>query len=428
MARRSIPRRLADRARRTARLAGSVATAGARRLVRRSEADDRLFGRALLDELDTMKGLAMKIGQILSYMDGTLPAETQAVLRQLQTGVEPLHIDVIRAQVEDAFERPLADLFDTFDPEPVAAASIGQVHQAAVTGTPVAVKVQYPHVQATFDQDVRQLRRIARLASAATRVDGAALVQDIQDRLHEECDYTFEARWLERFRHAFADDADVVLPRVLPTHSTTTVLTTTWCQGQDFYTFCEQALEADRQAAARTLIRFALRSLYAHGAINADPHPGNVLFRPGGQVVFLDFGCVRELPPEWLACDRRIVQALLDDERAAFDQAVRDSGIIAGPESRFDMETHHAMLRWQWAPYLSETFAFTAEHMQHGARFSGPGNPNLRRMAIDGPWIWVERLRWGLHAVLARLGAHGSFRPLLQDALARPVQRLTEAA
>ena len=420
MARRSIPRRITARARRTAKLAGSVAAAGARRLIRKSEDDDRVFGEALASELDTMKGMAMKVGQILSYMDGALPAESQAMMRTLQRGAEPLALDVIQAVVDDALELPLQALFDRFDPEPVAAASIGQVHRASVTGTEVAVKVQYPHVRETFDLDMRQLRRLARVASAATRVDGVAIVDDIQARLHEECDYTFEARWLERFRAVFADDPQIVFPAVVPDRSTETVLTTTWCEGRDFYSFCDQASEDERQAAARTMIRFAMTSLYAHGAINADPHPGNVLFRDRGEVVFLDFGCVRVLPTDWLDRDRAVVRALLADDRAAFDRAVLDSGIIAGDPARFDLDTHHAMMRWQWAPFLTDSFTFTPEHMQEGTRFSGPTNPNLRRMAIDGPWVWVERLRWGLLAVLTRMGASGSFRPILEQALDRP--------
>ncbi len=186
----------------------------------------------------------------------------------------------------------------------------------------------------------------------------------------------------------------------------------------DFYRFCDEADDAARQRASRRLIRVALRSLYVHRAFNADPHPGNYRFTPSGEVGFLDFGCVRQLDADWVATDRAIVTAVLAGDRAAFRDAVQRSGIVGS--RRFDDEAHWEMVSWQWRPYLTETLVFTPAYLAEGAKLSRPSNPNLRHLAIPPQGVWVERLRWGLSAVLTRLGAAGRFRPLLEEALAAP--------
>jgi predicted unusual protein kinase regulating ubiquinone biosynthesis (AarF/ABC1/UbiB family) len=412
-----IPTRLRDRARHARRMVGAAAKAGVKRLVRSDGDDDRAFGEALVAELDQLKGMAMKVGQILSYMDGALPEQTQAALASLQRGVEPVEFEVVADVVERSLGAPLGQLFDRFDRAPIASASIGQVHRASFGGREVAVKVQYPGVRATFEADLKQLRRIAGIASLATRVDGQAIVDDLRDRLIEECDYRAEARWMARFAEAFADRSDVVIPEVIQERSSDVVLTSAWCEGRTLEQLVAEASAAERNRAGLTLATFAWRSLWVHSTINADPHPGNQLFRRD-QVVMLDFGCVRSFRRSWLDAERRTLRAVLNGDRPGFRQAVIDSGLAPAPD-RFDFDAHWAMISYQWEPYLAPSYRFTREYVLRGQKYSGPGNPNLRKLAIPPEWIWTTRLHWGLHAVLARLGAEGDFRSVLMDALDR---------
>ena len=171
-----VPRGLFDRGRRTARLGRIVVGAGARRLLRKDAADDRAFGAALAAELDGMKGMAMKVGQILSYLDVPIPDEAQRALARLQRGAQPLAFDAIAAVIEQELGAHVDALFTSFQRDPVAAASIGQVHRAHFAGAPVAVKVRYPGVADTFDADMGRLDALAGIASLATAVDGKALV------------------------------------------------------------------------------------------------------------------------------------------------------------------------------------------------------------------------------------------------------------
>src|SRR5690606_39262299 len=295
-----VPHRLRDRARHSARVARALAGEGLKRLVWRAEDDDVAFGEALAAELGQMKGMAMKVGQILSYMDVPLPDATQRALVRLQQGVTPIATATIRRVIQDDLGASVDALFERFDDVAIASASIGQVHRAATAGREVAVKVRYPGAQTTFDADVRQLHRLARIASLASGVDGAALVEELHARLREECDYAQEGRWQEAFRAAFAGDDSVRIPEVVAERSGDAVLTTAWADGAAFETFCRDASQARRDRAGLVLARFAWQSFFRHFALNADPHPGNYLFPADDAVVFLDFGCVRRFEPAFV--------------------------------------------------------------------------------------------------------------------------------
>ncbi len=378
-----------SRAASTARVAGSAARLAGRRLLRRREGEaEQKIGERMARELDGMKGLAMKLGQVLSYMDGALPEGTQAALRSLQQGASPVAFATMAAVIEAAFDAPLAALFDDFDANPVAAASIGQVYRARVGGRPVAVKVQYPRVRQTMEADFARVRRLSRMASVFTAVDGPAIADELRARVTEECDYPREGAHQAAFARAFADDPAVIVPEVIAERTRGPVLTTAWHDGVGFYDVADRASADERNALGQVLARFPYRSMYAHGIINADPHPGNYLFPGRGRVVFLDFGCVRRFEPDFLAAERRLTRVVIDDRRDQFRDAVMATGMVPKPK-RFDFDIHWAMLCHQLAPYRSPQFRFTAEHLREGARFTGPSNPNLRRLAIPPAWILV---------------------------------------
>ncbi len=406
-------------------MAASAAHLATRRLLGREGDEDGAIGEALAAELDRMKGMAMKVGQILSYFDGVLPEETHAALRVLQRGVTTLPYDRVAELVGEALGAPPEELFDDFGHDPVAGASIGQVHRATYRGRRVAVKVQYPGIAGALATDMARVRALSHLASLGTAVDGPAIADELSERFQSECDYLAEAAAQEAFRRAFQADAQVSIPAVVPERTAATVLTTDWAEGRDFYTFAREAPQEERDAAGRVLLRFAHRSFFTLGTVNADPHPGNYLFPGGDRVVFLDFGCVRRFSQDFVERERRLMQVVAEGRKEAFREAVRSSGMVTDPR-RFDFDLHWRMLRHQWAPYLSDDYAFSLGHIREGMEYSRPTNPNLRRLAIPPAWIWLQRLQWGLHAVLARLGVRGSFRGLLLEILAAPMEVLPE--
>jgi predicted unusual protein kinase regulating ubiquinone biosynthesis (AarF/ABC1/UbiB family) len=419
-----ITRGLGGRLWATGKIAASAAHLAARRLVGARGDQDAKIGDVLARELDHMKGMAMKVGQILSYFDGIMPPETHAALRRLQQGTRPVAFPVMREVIERSFGRPLESLFDRFDRNPVASASIGQVYRAVFAGSPVAVKVQYPGIKETIEGDFSRLEGIARIASAATAVDGPALVAELRLRFAEECDYEREAAHTNAFADAFSQETAISIPRAVPDRTRKDVITTAWAEGEGFYQFADRPDAEARNAAAMTLVRFAYRSFFELATLNADPHPGNYLFPTDGRVVFLDFGCVRAFEPAFVECERQVARIVIEGRRSEFRDAVLATGMVPRPD-RFDFDTHFAMLSHQWEPYRAEHFRFTPEYLDRGRQFSRPSNANLRRIAIPPAWIWLQRLQWGLHAVLVRLSAEGDFnatiRPWLEGGI-RPLR------
>lgn len=397
--------------------------AGRRLLGLRPGARDDELGAVLTEQLDEMKGLAMKVGQIVSYMDVPLPETVQARLAVLQTGVRGLDEDAIRGALEAAWGDGFEARFDRFDWEPVAAASIGQVHRARLhSGDEVAVKVRYPDVAACFRADVDALGRLAGLAGLASAVDGRAIVAELAARLEEECDYRREAAHQEAFRVAFADSPGVRIPPIHAAFTTETTMVSSWAEGLR-YEAARELAAVERDRFATELTWFSYRSLFERAAVQADPHPGNFLFVPGGTVVCLDFGCVRRFEVSFVALLRRIVRALADHDRRAFRDAVIELGMAPRP-ARFDFDHHFAMMEHVHRPLLAESFEFTPDFVREGMRYNGPTSPNARTMAMPAPYVWVARLQWGLWSLAARLGARVHLRGMLDRLLAVDIHPL----
>lgn len=384
----------------------------------------RVAGEALREQLDGMKGMAMKLGQIVSYLDVPLPDEAQRALEALQTGVVAMDWETTRALLETRLGSPLERHFSSIEPQPVAAASIGQVHRARLTdGDPVAVKVLYPHIRESFEADTRRLHRIAGLASLASAVDGHGIVGELGARLEEECDYVREARVQRRFREAWHRDGDVVIPRVIDGASAEGVLTTGWLDGRTLTQLIEQSSPAERDAAAMTLMQFTYRSLLTLAAIQADPHPGNQLFLGGARVGFLDFGCVRVFDAAFITDVRALMSALIDGRRSDFDALVVELGFAPRPD-RFDFDHHWEAERCAFTPFLSPVYHFERGFVRRAAAMNGPDSPNARHQALPPPWMWIYRLTFGLHSSLARMGARGRYADMLREILASPVTPL----
>jgi predicted unusual protein kinase regulating ubiquinone biosynthesis (AarF/ABC1/UbiB family) len=421
----TVRRGWGQRLRSSGRIAGAAARLAARRVMgAEAGARDAALGTLLATELDKMKGMAMKVGQIMSYMDGALPEEAHQALRALQRGATPMRFEVMAQVVRDAFGAEVDVLFDDFSHEPVASASIGQVYRARYQGRDVAVKVQYPEIRETIAGDFSQLEAISRVASLATAVDGPAIVAELRERFVEECDYEREATHQAAFRAAFADDPVFRVPAPVPERTRESVLTTDWAEGDDFYAFLDRARPELKSQVALHLARFAYRSLFELAALNADPHPGNYLLPDDGTVVMLDFGCVRHFDLDMIEAERHLARVVTSDDRAAFRDAVVRTGMVAEDDRRFDFDAHWEMLCWQYAPYRRPRFRFTPEYVHQAMKYNGPSNPNLRRLRIPPAWIWMARLQYGLHAVLTRLNAEGPFADVLRAALDAPCEPL----
>jgi ubiquinone biosynthesis protein len=284
------------------RLQGSLALPR-RLLLRRQPPREEPMSRARRFRL-TLEELGptfVKFGQALSMRTDMLPAALVDELARLQDDVAPLPAGTAERAIEAAFGRPMGDLFTTFDPVPIASASIAQVHRALLpTGEVVAVKVRRPGLAAVIEDDLSALAHLASLAERhlpdAELYTPSNLVQEFARTIRREQDLAREGRIIERFARNFAGDTTIRLPRVVWPLTTPEILTMEFIDGVKVSDLeGARELGIDRREVARRGADATLKQILLHGLFHADPHPGNVLVLPGNVICLLDFGIVGRL-------------------------------------------------------------------------------------------------------------------------------------
>jgi predicted unusual protein kinase regulating ubiquinone biosynthesis (AarF/ABC1/UbiB family) len=248
--------------------------------------------------LGNMKGALMKLGQMASYIDSGLPDPVRDTLAQLQQDAPSMTPELTAETVERELGAPPEDVFLEWDPIPIAAASIGQVHRAITReGEAVAVKVQYPGIAEAVAADLGNAGLIfSGLSAMFPGLQPGPIVDELRARITEELDYRAEAANQRYFAAHFDGHPFITVPKVIDRYCTDRLLTTQLATGARFADVVGWS-EEERNLAAETLFRFSFGSIYRLHAFNGDPHPGNYLFQPGGRITFLDFGLVKRFTP-----------------------------------------------------------------------------------------------------------------------------------
>jgi predicted unusual protein kinase regulating ubiquinone biosynthesis (AarF/ABC1/UbiB family) len=359
-----------------------------------------------------LKGVAMKVGQLLSYVDPSLGPEARRMLSVLQVMSQPTAFHEVLQIIQEDLGARGQTLLEHLDRIPAASASVGQVHRSTLDdGTKVAVKVRHPGVEQAIRADFKTAAigtLFARLTAPGTNLD--EVLAEAQARFLEECDYALEARRQARFGQLFADHPFIAIPKVHPDVSGPRVLTSTWHDGIGLDAFLEAApFQAERVRASRALYEFYIGTLYRDGLFNADPHPGNLCFASDGKVTIFDHGCVREFDRDFVAGLVRLSRAVSRDDTAGTQAALSAIGMF-NPSQDFDLT--RSLLRGFYAPLLaSGRQKVTSEHAI-SLRQVAKMRKALLRIRLPGKLAFLFRIRIGLHAVLARIGARLDWQEL----------------
>ncbi len=372
-------------------------------------------------ELGQMKGVIMKAGQMLSFIIDGLPPEAQQALAQLQADVPPmapsLAAQVVREELGDEPQR----LFLQWEPEPVAAASIGQVHRAVLhDGRVVAVKVQYPGVDRAIKGDLDNVELLYGMFSsfALKNMDVKGVVEELRDRMADELDYCHEAACQTEFATRYAAHPFIHVPAVVPERSSQRVLTSEWVGGRTWSEFDAWANDGQRQRAAEVLFRFAQGSIHRHGVFNGDPHPGNYRFHDDGSMTFLDFGLVKRWTPgEWESLTP-VLDAVLAGDPVAVTDALVWAGFLSAAH-RADPQLVFDYVSSPYVPYLTDEYTFekgfTGEVLAKLVDLTGPYAEVIHELNMPPSFVILDRVVWGVSALLSRLEARNRWRGILAE-------------
>lgn len=391
--------------------------------------DTKKAAEAMLKTLGDMKGLPLKIGQMISYIDGIAPPgyeeKFQEVLKKLLDKAPPLSPEAAVKVVTEELGAPPAEVFAEWEHEPFAAASIGQVHRALTKGGEhVAVKVQYPGIDKAIRNDLKSVSLFGSMMGPLdSRIHAKQTIQELTEVFLSELDYTREAEMAEVFTRIHADDGDIVIPRVLQSLSTQRVLTAELVGGKGYSEFCEHATQAERDRSGLAIWRFMFRALLKHGYLYADPHPGNYRFLDDGRVAFLDFGCVKKISPELVAGMKRYIKAALDEDWNEFDKACVEV-LDYDPDDpswelyrNYTIELLRPMTEPSWT-CTQERARNTVTYITRGVRelaFKDGELPTIPHVPqLPRELTFVNRLQWGLASVMGGLGTIGAFRPVIE--------------
>ncbi len=409
-----MARRAADRGftRARSRLASDETRRRLQAELERRDADD------VVGALGEMKGALMKLGQMASYLDEGMPEPMRQALASLRSDAPPMPSDLALTEIERSLGRPLHELFADIEREPIAAASIGQVHRATtLDGRDVAVKVQYPGIGKAIAADLDNTERLAMLLGMVyPGLNPDALVEELRDRINEELDYLQEAANQKLFADYYAGHPHVWVPAVIEELSTGNVLTTEFVVGRPFEDIYEADL-AERERVAEIVYRFVFRSLNRQYVFNGDPHPGNYMIADDGRVAFLDFGLVKHFAEEEVDQFAVLIRAMIDRDPAVF-RAAAEAQEVLRPGAPFDDQEIYDWFAAYYELILDdEPVTVTPDYSARllYQTFDAKTHAILKHTNVPPTFALIQRINLGLFSILGHLGATANWRAISEE-------------
>jgi predicted unusual protein kinase regulating ubiquinone biosynthesis (AarF/ABC1/UbiB family) len=436
MARDKIP---TSRVRRTARVGRAAAGQAVRQagthvvnVARSDEGASRALEKRHLEAaeqivtvLGTMKGAAMKLGQVMSFLDvGLVPEEYrdefQRKLGELRDAAPNVRFEDMRKVMEQEFDEPLDEVFAAFEEEPIAAASIGQVYRAQLhDGRDVAVKVQYPGVAAAVRADMQNLGLILRLMKrVAPGLDVQALAEEVRLRIYEELDYELEAQNQRSLARIFRRHPFIVVPDVVTRLSHERVVVTEFVEGTGFEEL-KTYPQADRDRLGEIIFRFFMGCLYRHRQFSGDPHPGNFMLMADGSVAFLDFGLFKRMEAKDVALELACQRATVEGDKEELHRLLAQSGFLPEPERVDKDELYEYVGDSIWWYTTDEEITLTPEiATQVMIEASDPRSSHFRHMRhqdMRPEHLFGRRMEMLTLAVLGQLRARNNWHRIARE-------------
>jgi predicted unusual protein kinase regulating ubiquinone biosynthesis (AarF/ABC1/UbiB family) len=373
-----------------------------------------------------MKGAAMKLGQMMSFLDlGLVPDESreefQKELAKLRDAAPKVSFKQMRKVIEHDLEDRIGEIFETFDEDPIASASIGQVYRATLRdgGRAVAVKVQYPGVAAAVRADMQSLDIIMRLFKRMTpQLDVKAITNEIRDRIEEELDYELEAQNQRSLARIFEGHPFIMVPEIVSSLSRERVLVSEFVSGVAFEKLRGYPQE-QRDRIGEIVFRFFLGCLYRHRQFSGDPHPGNFMMLDDGRVAFLDFGLFKRLDAAPVELELAAQRAIIEQDAAALHKMLADSRFLPHPD-RVNPDELFAyvatVVGWYTKDEVVELTPEVATKVM--LESTNPRSPHFRAMRhqhMNAEHLFGRRMEILTLAVLSQLRARGNWYRIARE-------------
>ena len=375
--------------------------------------------------LGTMKGAAMKLGQVMSFLDvGLVPEEYreefQAKLAELRDAAPKVAWKDMKKVIEGEYRDTIENVFQTFDPVPIAAASIGQVYTARLhDGRMVAVKVQYPGVAQAVRADMQNLGIILRLMKmVAPGLDPKAMGDEIRSRIDEELDYELEAQNQRTVARLYRNHPFIVVPEVVTSLSHEKVIVSEFVQGRGFEEL-KQLPQAERDRLGEIVYRFYFGCMYRHHQFSGDPHPGNSLLLDDGRMAFFDFGLFKRIPAGVAEFELEIQRIAARGDGQALIDHLHAGGFIAKPELYTPEGILDQVRDMTWWYLEDDEVALTPEiATEVMIEMSDPRSSHFSKMrheTLPPDHLFGRRLEMLTLAVMSQLRANGNWHRIARE-------------
>ncbi|MFT4568908.1 MAG: putative unusual protein kinase regulating ubiquinone biosynthesis (AarF/ABC1/UbiB family) [Saprospiraceae bacterium] len=370
----------------------------------------------IMESLQELKGGGLKVAQMLSMEENLLPKAYTEMFSLAQFSVPPLSAPLVKKTFRKHFGKNPEEVFEEFDYDSKFAASIGQVHEAWLSGQKLAVKIQYPGVADSIKSDLAMLKPLAGKLFRINMNDAEKYFAEVEDKLYEETNYTLEIQnsieltqaceWMDGFR----------FPTYYPAYSCDRIITMEWIEGTHLSTYLKQnPSQEERNSIGQRLWDFYNYQIHTLQKMHADPHPGNLLMTPEGDLAVLDFGCTKEIPPSFYKSYFEVLDRGVLENRDRYLEVMTDLEVLLEEDSEEEREyfakIFHDMLSLVLQPFHSEQFDFSNKDFftrlaSMGEQFSKEAlkskyNPNRG----STHFIYVNRTFFGLYQLLHMLGA-----------------------
>lgn len=378
------------------------------------------------EALGQLKGAAMKAGQMLSMHEGLMPPEVSAILRGLQNDAPTVPFE----RMQEVLRAELAEfdvLFASFDPKPIAAASIGQVYRGTLhDGRSVAVKVQYPDIDRVVRSDLKNLKKLfGSLVAMVADVDFDEIWEELKERLLEELDYRQEAASMRRMAELHERIPEVVVPGVITEASSQRVLTMDYVPGISADAACSDRFDQARKDLwGARLLEFTIRGLLEQRFLHADPNFANYAFLEDGRLIVYDHGCMKVISAELSLQYARVLRTLLDGHLDELPERLFEMGVYRRKSNRpLSRALLDPLAREAVAMVGPEPYQFTRDTAMYDLVFNVQGEhfSELTDVGLPPDMVFVHRTLGGLFGNLCRLQARGRWGALLEPYVARRI-------